>query len=346
VGGFRSRGDWIQRLCEAAPLGPVGVLAITTLLYLLLSFVFDGILGSLPAWAGPDGPWNPRELFIESVNGVLIGYLLAAHAVARRGAFADLERLRPALDCADASYGAWVRSIVAPGTWVSLAAAAFAAGFSLLVVMFDPAMWYERSRPAFPDPLLFWVLFRNFAVGWVGFRLGFSELVMIRGFSRLGAEHARVDLLDTRPLEPFVRKGQRSVVIWILFSSILSLFWIEGSAASANPFLLVLVLGLATVAFLLPLSAVRRRIVAAKRAELARVNEALWRERAALLDPASEPAAAHLANLIAWRGLVEATHEWPLSTPALLRFLLFVLLGLASWLGGALVERALDALLG
>ena len=35
-----------------------------------------------------------------------------------------------------------------------------------------------------------------------------------------------------------------------------------------------------------------------------------------------------LASLAAWRSLVEDVREWPISAPALLRFGLFVLLGL------------------
>jgi hypothetical protein len=36
---------------------------------------------------------------------------------------------------------------------------------------------------------------------------------------------------------------------------------------------------------------------------------------------------------------------WPFDAPIRLRFTLFLLLPLGSWLGGALVERAVDTLL-
>jgi hypothetical protein len=44
--------------------------------------------------------------------------------------------------------------------------------------------------------------------------------------------------------------------------------------------------------------------------------------------------------------LVDGVDEWPLTAPAAIRFGLFILLGLGSWLGGALVERGVDALMG
>jgi hypothetical protein len=37
--------------------------------------------------------------------------------------------------------------------------------------------------------------------------------------------------------------------------------------------------------------------------------------------------------------------EWPVTLPTLLRSGLFVLIGIGSWLGGALVERMLEAVL-
>ena len=78
------------------------------------------------------------------------------------------------------------------------------------------------------------------------------------------------------------------------------------------------------------------------------MNVAIRQERAALLDEPDGEAGRtpRLANLIAWRGLVDGVHEWPLSAPALLRFGLFLMLGLGSWLGAALVERFLERALG
>ena len=107
---------------------------------------------------------------------------------------------------------------------------------------------------------------------------------------------------------------------------------------------LVLLLGVAAAAFLLPLSRVRARIVAAKRAEIARVNRALREERASALEgvPARD---GRVADLVAWRSLLEGVAEWPVTLPILLRSALFVLIGIGSWLGGALVERSLEALL-
>ncbi len=52
--------------------------------------------------------------------------------------------------------------------------------------------------------------------------------------------------------------------------------------------------------------------------------------------------APELPSLLAWEARIDAVREWPFDTPTLVRFSFFVLIPLASWLGGAVVERLLD----
>ena len=204
------------------------------------------------------------------------------------------------------------------------------------VVLFDPSIWGSRVRPGPRDPLLYWTLFHNAAGAYAFGRMLALEGALTRGYARI-ADRVRIDLLDPEPLAPLARKGQRSVLLWILLSSCLSLFWFGGDPALINAFVLALALGVAATAFALPLSRVRARLAAAKRAEIGRVNAALREERRSLL--AGEPAQrGRVADLAAWRALVERVPEWPVTLPTLLRSGLFVLIGIGSWLGGALVE--------
>ena len=169
------------------------------------------------------------------------------------------------------------------------------------------------------------------------------EATLTRGYARL-ANLVRIDLLDQAPLAPLARKGQRSALLWIILSSSISLFWLGGRPAAINAFVIALALGVVASAFLLPLSRVRDRIAAAKRAEIVRVNRALAQEQERLLAGGAPPA-GRVADLLAWRALVEGVREWPVSLPTLLRSGLVLLLGIGSWLGGALVDRLVEALL-
>ena len=55
---------------------------------------------------------------------------------------------------------------------------------------------------------------------------------------------------------------------------------------------------------------------------------------------------SRIEELVAWEARIQAVGEWPLDAPALRRFLLYSLIPLGSWAGGALVERFVDSLLG
>ncbi len=57
-------------------------------------------------------------------------------------------------------------------------------------------------------------------------------------------------------------------------------------------------------------------------------------------------ASSHLHALLALRAQVEAAREWPWDASTLVRFSLYLAIGMGSWLGGALVERVVDLILG
>ncbi|HSJ99262.1 MAG TPA: hypothetical protein VLC53_19460, partial [Myxococcota bacterium] len=96
---------------------------------------------------------------------------------------------------------------------------------------------------------------------------------------------------------------------------------------------------LSATVLVLPLRGARDAIAAAKRAELEAVREALRAARA------QYPGARPFADVLAWRSFVDSVPEWPFDAPTLLRFALYVAIPVGSWLGGALVERLVDALL-
>ncbi len=98
---------------------------------------------------------------------------------------------------------------------------------------------------------------------------------------------------------------------------------------------------MATYAFVGPLAVLRRRILEAKHAELDRIREQI---RVARADVAAD--GPQLANSVAYYQLVESVREWPVDAANLLKFLGYLTLGLASWVGGALVEQLLGSAIG
>ncbi len=176
-------------------------------------------------------------------------------------------------------------------------------------------------------------------------RAAFFTILGLRLVSRLAKSGLEIDLLDLTSLAPFGRIGLRNAFGWIVGSTIFSLLMLNvplESLLTAYPGILWILL-IAVAALVIPLRPVHQAIRLAKREQLARVNGEIHRDREALgsgeLDGAE--AATRLPGLIAYRGAIESVREWPLDTPTLGRFLLYLAIPLGSWLGGALVERLL-----
>jgi hypothetical protein len=327
------------RLSRAVGVGPVWLGLGILLAYLLLWAASGALivaLGGVPGWSSG---W--LRIRWELVNAVMIAYLVAATVVVVEGARRDLRELRPLLGGPPGEFDEILeRATNTPARFLHQAGA-LGVVVGVSIVAFDPRVCGQSSFDL-AHPELAWVLFRNILTNWLAWRLGVHEIVLARGFS-LAARRVAVDLLDPRPLAAFARKSQRSVAVWAGFLVIFSTFWLGDAAGSANLFFLVLILAFLVPVYLVPLLGVHRRLAAAKHAELDRVNARIREATAEEAAPASQ---TRLADWVAYRRLVEDAREWPLEAPGLVRSLLFVALGVGSWLGGALVERLLGAILG
>ena len=213
--------------------------------------------------------------------------------------------------------------------------------------MIDPSLSLGSER-SLTNPAFLWPLLRTALFAWVVFTLIVSDLKATRTYFYLGRNLIEVDLLDVQSLSPFARRGLRSALMWVIFSIIFSLFWVGDAASEGNLTVLVIVLTIATGAFVVPLIGVHYNILSVKRSELDRLREEIRVERASIINEVSddEGSSPRLANLIAYYQLIDGAREWPLDAANLLRFFMYLIIGLGSWLGGAIVERVLDRTLG
>ena len=110
---------------------------------------------------------------------------------------------------------------------------------------------------------------------------------------------------------------------------------------------LAAMLAVALAALLLPVTGVRSRIRAEKQAQLTTLRARINRDRVAVMSggPGTDSATSRLPGLLALESRLESVREWPFDVPTLLRFALYVVLGLGSRLGAAAVERMLDVAL-
>ncbi len=191
----------------------------------------------------------------------------------------------------------------------------------LAAATLDPNLNELYSDIALTDPRYLVYLAQNIVFGALVTRLFAIEVHLARSYTRLG-ERVEIDLLDLSKVLVFARKGLRSVVIWVLISSVFSIFWVLDSAGRVNIFLPVAVLVLVTAALVAPTLGIHRSIRVAKTNELALLAEAIRTERASALAPRpvdAPPEDARLGNLIQYQAFVKAirmsiTGSWRLRT--------------------------------
>ena len=313
--------------------------------FLLLRCAFDGIFllaGGFPEGSNP--LWRSEFWWAELVNAALLGYIPAVLLISRRGIERDLRLLAPVLPGADAGLST---SAIGPASYAGqvFKLSGFMGGIVLVYV--DPSLSLGGDQ-SLGNPVFLWPLLRTPVFTWLVFTLIESDFKATRAYFHIGRNLIKVDLLNVHALSPFARRGLRSALTWVLFSIIFSLFWLGDAASEQNVFLLLLVLTMATAAFFVPLIGVHRNIVSVKARELDRLRDQILSERAGILDSSLDaaPASPRLANLIAYYQLIDGAREWPIDAANLLKFFMYLLIGLGSWLGGAMVERLLDSTLG
>ena len=115
-----SRRDVALRRLETSSIGLACVGLSIAAGYMLLHAAFDALF--LTVWSFPPGElpfWQKDAWWTDVVNAVLIGYLPAAQAIARRGVVRDLAELRPRLRCNEAEIRALSDAATRPGCWVA-----------------------------------------------------------------------------------------------------------------------------------------------------------------------------------------------------------------------------------
>jgi hypothetical protein len=295
-----------------------------------------------------DRPEQYWRSFVSSnvlLNG-LAGYSIAAMAYGVRAQANALRRLRPVLNLRPAEYeAACARACRFHRTPLAFAGAGLSLLLVLLILVASP-LTDPFPRPDWDQPNLYWVIWSNVVATWLATRFVLHELLSLAALSRLGSRHARVDLWDPRPLTPFTRRGLESVLTVMIATALLLTFVLGGFASLIVPVFVGLMVAVALLAFFLPLFGVHLRMREAKWRRLDSLHAEIRRREEALEageDPARGEAATALPALLALRDATAAAREWPIDLPAVGRLVLYVAIGLGSWLGAALVEHGLES---
>ena len=178
--------------------------------------------------------------------------------------------------------------------------------------------------------------------GWWMGRFSFELVWSALQLNNMALRPRTLNLLDAESNRSFTQHGVQSALLVVIMISITAPIAVqpEGGVvgAAVNS---ALMLFLALTALILPMRGIHQRIQTQKGEELAAIRQHIQCERDKLLA-ASGGADDRLVALLAMETRIERVEEWPFGVGSLYRVGFYLLLGLGSWVGAALVERVLE----
>jgi hypothetical protein len=230
------------------------------------------------------------------------------------------------------THSRWVLVLVGLGSYLVLGVNAT----NITTTETDPWYWQEW------DYDIWWQRATTVLITWWMGCLVYVTVAESTRLSRLSDAITSLDLLDLTPYQPLIRQGLTNALLMIGLGSVLSLLMVE---SRYGPLLLAVWISCVIVAWIglmFPLRGIRAKIRVAKDLELAWCRQALKTARDELK---SDAPARSVAEIIAYRSVIENIRNWPFDNPTLTRFALYLLIPLVSWFGGVFVERGLDLFL-
>lgn len=314
------------------------LLGAALLVSLLGMFWASGIFGPPDQRGGPEASWSAALFF-----AVIIAYIVPVVGYICGRTLTALDALRPVLAVEEERLEAWRASVYRkPARWfVWVMSIGLVSGAAHNLVLFEgPAVLVDSALTSAPTL----ATVAGTALTWLVTTLSIATLLDNAILLGRCARHATVDLLDTTRLRPFAAVAVSSTLAIIGAQAAFPIMSLQSdvSAAAFWPGLLataVPMLGLAA----LPVWPIHRRIAAAKHEAL----EAVRGEIRALspADPRDGAALRTLAPLLAYRRELIAVSEWPFDVGVMTRLALYLVIPPLTWVGAALIENAVDALL-
>jgi hypothetical protein len=301
----------------------------------------------LRAFADPNGRFGlERIVRFNTALGLVFSYLCASLWLGQRWIHRDFDDLRPAVEATDAEWEAWRRRAFRPdkATLARAAAFGFLAGIVVDVIGARAADAQAADARAFWIGHRVWVHLLNPMVFSVMGLLVATSAERAAVYQEIG-RRARVSLGEIAPLAPFARVGLRTALLWFLGTSLASLLLVDTNSPMLVLFVLVGTTVFAGASLIAPSRGVHERMREAKRQELAWLRGEIARAAHAL-RAGDAAGAAQLPALVAWEARVADAPVWPFDAGTALRFSLFLLMPLGSWLGGAFAERAVNSFFG
>lgn len=228
-----------------------------------------------------------------------------------------------------------------------------------VVLLLVPGILFGLIHMSFIDGSLGNVFIDAFShlsgfVSTIGTLLVWTIMLSINGmliqqtslFARLGANNARVSILNTRKLLPFARVSMYASLTIIGALALFPLMGVESQGVKLVESLpgAVATLIPLTVIFIIPVWPIHRRLAAIKEQELAALDiqiDNYLKESAS--DDLDFSKLGKITPLLNYRSEILNISTWPFDGGAITRLALYLFIPPLTWAGAAMVERLVDA---
>ena len=320
---------WPLRLARRVKLPPI-IAGIIAFLVLLAIYALSGLI-----------PWSPEALAAKGTEGVgealfyafSLAFLLTLTNLILPAAQRDLDELRPYLALDDEQIRACRRVLVRHPRLDLLLASVIGGTFGLVHT------WALGDGPLilindFSSTLAVTVLSR-IAIWILMFQLGFLLVANSHLFSRLGADHLRVDLYNSHKLYAFGRTALRPTLFLLGLQAAYPLLMLGQTALQPLSFIglgasLALVLWL----FFEPMHGVHRQIRATRSLALADLDRrlaALWQTQGNTSVPEQPEGVNEATRLLDLRQHLHGISTWPLGLAGARRIMIYVIIPPLGW---------------
>lgn len=266
----------------------------------------------------------------------LVGYIIGISAFSAARSERYLNALRPLLDTAGAPITAKLNRVARGHLWWATIGGLIVA---LLNIDTRTVLGLGKAAPQAMDLAL--------ALGSMTIWLLSARLLCVRLhnallFGQLGRDHTAVDLFRPHTLRPF---GYAGILDLLIVMGVLALTPLQALDAQfrLENYFWALAIGLpaAVVVPWLGMRGARHAIARARRDALAALD---GRIAAASREP-DDRATLHLNSLLDRRRYLTELHDWPIDLRTLWRAGFYVVIPPLAWVGAALVEIVVDALI-
>jgi len=281
-----------------------------------------------------------RDIRIAITHCLVAGYLPAALLYVIRSGRRTVLELQKVLACTRKECEALAKTFrLSPRILVILGLIAFF--LALVTPYLVPPVPEAPWNPATWSPEVAWARILGPVIMVMGWWLGYAIISISMRMSRIAKSLATIDLLDLSPLAPFTQQGLTNALLLIGSLSIWSLMMLETGFGQ----LLVVIGGVtltgSALALLTPVYGVHQRIRQSKEHALGWANAELVAERTAFLQPGAGQESGRMADLVAYRSMIESVPEWPFTLSTYTRLALYALLPIITWAIGWIAEEIL-----